>query len=165
VLATPRGTVANELLRSVDQVLALEDVLLLPSTGSTAVDAGTIGSAGAAVVDEQDISALILLVHRLEDRLDFVGVGYLIGKAMAQNSVGPEDSRLRRLLFNRLADDGIVEVYKMDNKDAGADPVSACRLNYDHARVKEVLARDEDDDFADNDDLGDGTAEEGDSDE
>jgi len=150
-----RSIAAPELVRSADHFVPLEDVLLLPPASGSGVEASIpqalSGSSG--VFDEQDVSALILLINRLEERLDFVGVGYLIGKAMGHNAVGPEDIRLRRMLFNKLADEGIVEVYKLENKEAGADPVSACRLNHDHPRVQEILAR-EDEDGGDDDEDG-----------
>lgn len=145
-----RSAAAQELIRAADHFVPLEDVLLLPPASPTPREpfSQTFQSPGTDAYDEHDVTALILLISRLEERLDFVGVGYLIGKAMGHNAVGPEDIRLRRTLFNRLADEGIVEVYKLDNKEIGADPVSACRLDRSHPRVVEVLATSDDsDDF------------------
>ncbi|MDY0059473.1 MAG: NYN domain-containing protein [Myxococcota bacterium] len=158
VVAGFRAAVAPELIRAADCFMPLEDILLLPSSAGPLADPAASGGSAPAgdLLDEQDVTSLILLIHRLEERLDFVGVGYLIGKAMSQNAVGPEDLRLRRLLFNKLAEEGIVEVYKLENKEAGADPVSACRLDHDHPRVQDVLAHGEEyDDEYDDEPAGD----------
>ncbi len=141
VLCATRGSVAPDLIRSADHFVPLEDILLLPSSGGGAHrDSGGHRMTAPMSFTEQDVTSLIMLIDRLEDRLDFVGVGYLITKAMQYNAVGPDDIRARRLLFNHLADEGMVEVYKMENKEEGADPVSACRLNRDHERVRQVLS-------------------------
>lgn len=162
VLSSVRSATAQELIRAADHFVPLEDVLLLPPASGVGAESSSPQALSNAqsVFDEQDVSALILLINRLEERLDFVGVGYLIGKAMGHNAVGPEDIRLRRMLFNKLADEGIVEVYKLDNKEAGADPVSACRLNHDHPRVQEILATEDGEASEEEDEVNGGFLEE-----
>jgi len=98
--------------------------------------------------DTYDWPQFVKLVHWLEERLPFVGVGYLIKKAMNAENAGTTDNREKQAIFQQAQDLGLVEVYYKDNIEQSGDPVAACRLLRDNPQVAQILAdlRLEDDD-------------------
>ena len=76
----------------------------------------------------EKITKLIRTMDRLEKRLEFVGVSYLMGKVWDDRNT-----------FDRAIDDGIVEMYETGNIDGRSMPVSACKLDRLHPVVKSVL--------------------------
>lgn len=97
---------------------------------------------GGSVFDPEtyDWRRLLRLVAWLERRLPFVGVGYLIKKAMNPDNVGAGDPRAKQQIFQEAQDRGFVEVYYKENIEEDADPVAACRLVRGEPLVEAVLA-------------------------
>jgi hypothetical protein len=89
--------------------------------------------------DTYDWTRFVKLVSWLEERLPFVGVGYLIKKAMNQENVGTTDNREKQAIFQHAQEQGIVEVYYKDNIEEDGDPVAACQLLRDDAEVARIL--------------------------
>jgi hypothetical protein len=89
--------------------------------------------------DDYDFGRFVRLVAWLEERLPFVGVGYLIKKAMNHENVGVHDVKTKQAIFQTAQDLGLVEVYYKDNKDEAGDPVAACRLLREHPQVVKTL--------------------------
>ncbi len=94
---------------------------------------------GRLELEDFDWHRFVRLVAWLEQRLPFVGVGYLIKKAMTPENVGTADPRDKQAIFQQAEELGLVEVYYKDNIDEQGDPVAACRLQPDHELVSEVL--------------------------
>jgi hypothetical protein len=93
--------------------------------------------------DDFDWRRFVTLVAWLELRLPFVGVGYLIKKAMTYENVGTSDPRIKQAIFQKAQERGLVEVYYKENIDEDADPVAACRLIRTQPLVAEVLREEE----------------------
>ncbi|MFH2005552.1 MAG: NYN domain-containing protein [bacterium] len=89
--------------------------------------------------DGYDWVRFIRLVSWLEDRLPFVGVGYLIKKAMNYENVGTTDVRVKQAIFQHAQERGLVEVYYKENIEEAGDPVAACRLLRDSEDVTAAL--------------------------
>jgi hypothetical protein len=87
-----------------------------------------------------DWGPFIRLLAELEGNMPFVGFGWLLKKKLNADNCGCQTMQERQEMMDRAVDDGLLTLYKVDNIEAGADPVTACRLNRDHARVRAVLA-------------------------
>ena len=107
-----------------------------------------------------DWMGFVRLIDELEERLPFVGVRYLVNKVLAPHNCALADPRLKRDLINEAVDQGIIELYTVENLQERLDPVTACRLDRHNPVVTEVLASlpaDEDgEDLDDLDDDGEG---------
>lgn len=86
-----------------------------------------------------DWAPFIRLIDELEHRLPFVGVRYLVNKVLGGHNAGVEDPRLKRDLINRAVEDEVIEMYPVGNLGDRADPVTACRLHRQGARVTAVI--------------------------
>jgi len=128
----------DDLLRGVDQPNDLWASVDQPS----GADSQTSGSPGHETFDPDtyDWSRFVKLVSWLEERLPFVGVGYLIKKAMNAENSGAMDNREKQAIFQHAQDLGLVEVFYKDNIEQSGDPVAACRLPPDNPEVAQILA-------------------------
>ncbi len=88
-----------------------------------------------------DWTGFVRLIDELEERLPFVGVRYLVNKVLAPHNCALADPRLKRDLINEAVDQGIIELYTVENLQARLDPVTACRLDRENGAVREILAR------------------------
>jgi hypothetical protein len=142
VVCGPRDLTADELTRQADRFVPFES--LLSESRAAAVPAETASSAAPVEVDWEtyDWSRFLRLVDELERRLNFVGLKYLNHKVLNRENCGFDDRARRQALINHAIDDGILEIYQIDNIEAGADPVTACRLNRGHERVRAFLGPD-----------------------
>lgn len=86
-----------------------------------------------------DWAPFVRLIDELEQRLPFVGVRYLVNKVLAQHNCGTDDPRLKREILNRAQDEGLLEMFPVGNVGDRSDPVTACRLDREHAAVLAVL--------------------------
>jgi hypothetical protein len=87
-----------------------------------------------------DWSRLVLLLRDLEAKMPFVGMRWLKNKVLGPHNVGVTHLGDKQLLLNKAVDEGMVEVFRVGNRDEGGEPVTACRLVRDNARVAEILA-------------------------
>jgi hypothetical protein len=116
-----------------------------------------------------DWTGFVQLIGELEERLPFVGVRYLVNKVLAPHNCALADPRLKRDLINEAVDQGIIELYTVDNLQERLDPVTACRLDRHNPTVHDILgatgAADgdgpDDDGYDDADDYDDGPMAEG----
>ena len=89
--------------------------------------------------DEFDWTPFIRLMDELEENMPFVGFGWLLKKKLhTENSGGCVTMQERQELMDRAVDQGVLTLYKVDNIEEGADPVTACKLNRENAVVREV---------------------------
>jgi hypothetical protein len=135
VVCGPRDATAPELARGADRFTPLEGLLEGSAAGVEAAPA----DGGHVDFDRYDWGPFLRLVDGLEHRLSFVGLKYLNHKVLNRENCGFDDRARRQTLINHVIDEGILEIYQIDNIDAGGDPVTACRLNRGHTRVKDVL--------------------------
>ena len=87
-----------------------------------------------------DWSRLVLLLRDLEARMPFVGMRWLKNKVLGPHNVGVTHMGDKQALLNKAVDEGMVEVFRVGNREEGGEPVTACRLVRDNARVVEILA-------------------------
>lgn len=127
----------DELLRGVDRI----DGFGRPTERMSRSDSRPSGSGDYDTFDAEtyDWSRFVKLVSWLEERLPFVGVGYLIKKAMNRENVGTTDNREKQAMFQAAQDRGLVEVYYKDNIEQNGDPVAACQLLRDSVEVDQIL--------------------------
>jgi hypothetical protein len=149
-LVTPQTLAQTGLATSAHELVSLDDLLqgegASPTRGASGTElASDYGSSGGGdgngrlELEDFDWSRFVRLVAWLEQRLPFVGVGYLIKKAMTPENVGTADPRDKQAIFQQAEEMGLVEVYYKENIDEQGDPVAACRLQPDHELVSEVL--------------------------
>jgi hypothetical protein len=87
-----------------------------------------------------DWSRLVLLLRDLEARMPFVGMRWLKNKVLGPHNVGVSHLGDKQALLNKAVDEGMVEVFRVGNREEGGEPVTACRLMREHLRVAEILA-------------------------
>lgn len=91
-------------------------------------------------LDTYDWTRFVVLLRDLEERMPFVGMRWLKNKVIGPHNVGVSSVADKQLLLNRAVDDGLVETYRVGNREEGGEPVTACRLIREHPVVKEILA-------------------------
>lgn len=153
VVISPAALEGQEPLRSADRPLSVESLL----AGEVEADTSFTTSVGslsprpretsrlrpvAAPLDLEsyDWSRLILLLRDLEAKMPFVGMRWLKNKVVGPHNVGAASLADKQALLNRAVDEGILETYRVGNREEGGEPVTACRLVRDNERVREVLA-------------------------
>lgn len=94
---------------------------------------------GPLDLETYDWSRFVLLLRDLEERMPFVGMRWLKNKVIGQHNVGVSSVGDKQLLLNKAVDDGLVETYRVGNREEGGEPVTACRLLRDNPLVSEVL--------------------------
>lgn len=143
---TPAGFTQEEPARSADRAISIEALL----QGSIEPDIGFDGSrtgarqgrvASAQTIDfvSYDWTRLVLLMRDLESRMPFVGMRWLKNKVIGPHNVGAETIADKQLLLNRAVEEGLIETYRVGNRDESGDPVTACRLVRASDRVHAIL--------------------------
>jgi hypothetical protein len=121
--------VAPEPLADVSRVSARPPVVPRPRpTNGQTIDFATY-----------DWTRLVLLMRDLEAKMPFVGMRWLKNKVIGPHNVGAETIADKQLLLNRAVDDGLIETYRVGNRDETGDPVTACKLIRTHERVTAIL--------------------------
>jgi len=87
-----------------------------------------------------DWTRLVLLMRDLEAKMPFVGMRWLKNKVIGPHNVGAVTVGDKQVILNRAVDDGLIETYRVGNRDESGDPVTACRLIRAHPAVEAVLA-------------------------
>lgn len=148
VAIVPEALVEAQPAQAADRALSLEDFL----AGDLPVDAPVAPPAvrptrprPAAVaarpldLDTYDWSRLVLLLRDLEAKMPFVGMRWLKNKVIGPHNVGAQSMTDKQALLNRAVDDGLIETYRVGNRDESGDPVTACRLLREHPLVAQLL--------------------------
>jgi hypothetical protein len=86
-----------------------------------------------------DWAPFIRLMDELEQGMPFVGFGWLLKKKLNAENSGCSSMQDKQELMDRAVEEGILVLYKVDNIEEGADPVTACKLNRENPRVKEFV--------------------------
>lgn len=131
VLASTREAAGREMVQGSDRVIWLEEVPDFP-----------VGEEEAFEVEAYDWGPFVRLLHGLETNLEFVGLNYLIRRVLDRNNCGYSDLRRKQEVINAAQAMGLIEVYQVENKEEGGDPVSACQLVPDHPVVERHLGVD-----------------------
>jgi hypothetical protein len=124
-------------LRKLNNALAQYGVSIRVAQGGDERRRDSREPSGPFVPDDKDLEDFVFLMSDLEHSLEFVGIGYFLN-LMVQNELAPSVNDARTW-FNALVEEGIIKVYKTDNKVEGRDQVSACSLNRDTDKVKDIL--------------------------
>ncbi len=88
--------------------------------------------------DTYDWSKFLSLVARLEARLPYVGVRYLVRKAMTYESVGFRRSDIKELIYNTAKEREYIIEY--EHYDLDGETKLACRLNRDSQLVSSLIS-------------------------
>jgi hypothetical protein len=149
-IVTPSSYVMQEPARSADRAVSLEAVI----AGEVEAEVPAAESVRAApremvrarppngqTIDfnTYDWTRLVLLLRDLEAKMPFVGMRWLKNKVIGPHNVGAVTIADKQLLLNKAVDDGILETYRVGNRDETGDPVTACRLVRTNERVKATL--------------------------
>jgi hypothetical protein len=147
----PAGFAGEEPARSADRFVTIEALL---SGGAEdegqVIDAARTGtlrppirprSTTGQTIDfgAYDWTRLVLLLRDLEAKMPFVGMRWLKNKVIGPHNVGAETIADKQLLLNRAVDEGLIETYRVGNRDETGDPVTACRLVRENEKVKAIL--------------------------
>jgi hypothetical protein len=127
-LASLRQAASRDMARSAGNVVWMDDLLSLNEETESEIN-----------FEEHDWTPFIELLVSLEGNLEFVGMNYLIRRVMDRTNCGHSDLRRKQDIINYAQNTEMIEVYQVDNKEEGGDPVSACRLRRDHPVVQRVL--------------------------
>jgi len=99
-------------------------------------DEWSVASAARFDVSSFDWEPFVRLVDDLERSMPFVGFGWLLKKKLNHDNCGCATSHARQGLMDRAVKDGLLALYKVNNIDDRADPVTACRLNRESPLVR-----------------------------
>jgi hypothetical protein len=149
-LVTPAAYVTQEPGRSADRAMSLESVLAdevevqVPAAETVRAaprDVSRPRPPSGQTIDfaTYDWTRLVLLLRDLEAKMPFVGMRWLKNKVIGPHNVGAVTIADKQLLLNKAVDDGILETYRVGNRDETGDPVTACRLVRTNDRVKATL--------------------------
>ena len=150
VVLAPGALADAEPARSADRAVSIEAVLAGEVVAEPVVaDSGWSGSREALRVRPPsgqtldfatyDWARLILLMRDLEAKMPFVGMRWLKNKVIGPHNVGAVTIADKQLLLNKAVEEGLLETYRVGNRDESGDPVTACRLLRESPRVKDVL--------------------------
>lgn len=147
VAIVPETLLEAEPARTADRSLSIEQLLAgtadaevpLPAAPRTIRPRPTVVASAALDFDNYDWSRLVILLRDLEAKMPFVGMRWLKNKVIGPHNVGVHSLGDKQNLLNRAVDDGLVETYRVGNRDEAGDPVTACRLLRNNERVKEIL--------------------------
>lgn len=147
VAIVPAALLDAEPARTADRPLSIEE--LLSGSADAELPLAVVPRAvrprptavPAAAIDFEnyDWSRLVILLRDLEAKMPFVGMRWLKNKVIGPHNVGVHSMSDKQNLLNRAVDNGLVETYRVGNRDEEGDPVTACRLLRDSDRVKEIL--------------------------
>lgn len=145
----PADLTDAEPARSADRALSIDALLAADFDASPASDMGRIGRepparpraplAPVLDLDDYDWTRLVVLLRDLEAKMPFVGMRWLKNKVLGPHNVGVASMNDKQALLNRAVDDGLIETYRVGNREEAGDPVTACRLMREHPLVKELL--------------------------
>jgi len=90
-------------------------------------------------LENHDWTRLVLLMRDLEAKMPFVGMRWLKNKVIGPHNVGAASLADKQALLNKAVDLGILETYRVGNRDEGGEPVTACRLLRENDRVRGIL--------------------------
>lgn len=145
-VVAPQALLDAEPAKSADRALSVEELLsgdaALPVQGVTPSARTSRPTRPAPVeldLDTYDWTRLVLLLRDLEAKMPFVGMRWLKNKVIGPHNVGVHSMGDKQNLLNRAVEDGLVETYRVDNREEGGDPVTACRLVREQARVRDIL--------------------------
>jgi hypothetical protein len=128
ILASVREAANHDLARRADRIAWLDDLLALHGEPEGEIDFETY-----------DWAPFVRLLDSLSTNLEFVGLNYVIRRVMDRTNCGHSELRRKQDIVNFAQNSGIIEVYQVENKEEGGDPVSACRLRKEHPIVSRVL--------------------------
>jgi hypothetical protein len=128
ILASLREAVNHDLARRADRIAWLDDLLALQGEPEGDID-----------FEMYDWAPFVRLLDSLAANLEFVGLNYVIRRVMDRTNCGYSELRRKQDIINFAQNSGIIEVYQVENKEEGGDPVSACRLHKEHPIVSRVL--------------------------
>jgi hypothetical protein len=148
-VVAPAALADQEPARSADRAWSMESVLAgeaepdlpppveIKSGGRESRQRGPTGQ----TIDfaTYDWTRLILLMRDLETKMPFVGMRWLKNKVIGPHNVGAVTIADKQLLLNKAVDEGLIETYRVGNRDETGDPVTACRLVRANERVHGVL--------------------------
>jgi len=149
-VVTPASYVGQEPARSADRGLTIEallsedvvaDALPAEPTRAPVRDAPRSRPPSGQTIDfaTYNWTRLILLMRDLESKMPFVGMRWLKNKVIGPHNVGAVTIADKQLLLNRAVEEGLLETYRVGNRDETGDPVTACRLLRDNERVRVVI--------------------------
>ena len=82
----------------------------------------------------------VVLMNSLENKLPYIGIRYLMKRAMNYENVGLNSYQAREELINYAEDNNIITIYDV-NKDGYSDEtIRACKLNPENNIVKRILS-------------------------
>ncbi len=151
IAVVPESLVAQEPGRSSDRTVSAEQLIAgalvaVPFVrGAEAADVRggrerTKPVAAPPDSENYDWTRLVLLLRGLESKMPFVGMRWLKNKVLGPHNVGVSTIAEKQVLLNRAVDEGLVETYRVGNREEGGEPVTACRLARDDERVRAILA-------------------------
>jgi hypothetical protein len=152
IAVMPQALVAQEPARTADRTISVEALMagnaaaeplatVEPARPRTAEREATPRRSAAPPLDLEtyDWTRLVVLLRDLEAKMPFVGMRWLKNKVLGPHNVGVSGIGEKQTLLNRAVDDGLVETYRVGNRDEAGEPVTACRLLREHEKVISIL--------------------------
>jgi hypothetical protein len=148
VVVTPGNLIEQEPARSADRAVTIEMILSgdveaesLPPVAVPIPSAARPRPPSGQTIDfaTYDWTRLILLMRDLEMKMPFVGMRWLKNKVIGPHNVSAVTIADKQLLLNKAVEEGLLETYRVGNRDEAGDPVTACRLVRTSERVIHVL--------------------------
>jgi len=133
VLCACGYTCPQELIQMTDRYTRVEELL-----GPAGVD-----GEGSLDFERYDWTPFVRALDWHEKRMEFIGIGLLLKKILDHRNCGYTSYARKREIFEEAKERGIIEIYTVPNIEAGADPVSACRLLRESEDVRAVLGQEE----------------------
>ena len=144
--------VSSEPARSADRAAPIEQLLagslsfepIFVASSRAASEPRPVRSGATAPVSVEssanEMERLIVLMSELETHMPFVGMRWLKNKVLGPHNVGVSLPTDKQRLLNSAVDTGILETYRVDNRDGQGEPVTACRLMRENPQVAALLA-------------------------
>ena len=144
--------VSSETARSADRAAPIEQLLagslsfepIFVASSRAASEPRPVRSGATAPVSVEssanEMERLIVLMSELETHMPFVGMRWLKNKVLGPHNVGVSLPTDKQRLLNSAVDTGILETYRVDNRDGQGEPVTACRLMRENPQVAALLA-------------------------
>lgn len=148
VVVAPGMLIEQEPARSADRSVTIEMILsgdveaeALPSVAPPSPGPARPRAPSGQTIDfpTYDWTRLILLMRDLEAKMPFVGMRWLKNKVIGPHNVSAVTIADKQLLLNKAVEEGLMETYRVGNRDESGDPVTACRLVRTSERVIHVL--------------------------
>ncbi|GEM_PF-2792571 len=129
VLCASGYSCPQDLVQMADRYARVEEIL----------GPATQDGEGALDFERYDWAPFVRALDWHEKRMEFIGIGLLLKKILDHRNCGYTSYARKREIFEKAKDESIIEIYTVPNIEAGADPVSACRLHRNNDLVQEVL--------------------------